>query len=103
MAAGQGGAVRDAGEDAGHGVGRYGDVLLGLQDLEFGLLAQLVIHPHRVHTHEQLVEHVWGHTRLGDGRTVDVHIAHLRRKLGATQRQRIVTVRRVGYKYVPEA
>ncbi|MFE8948903.1 winged helix-turn-helix domain-containing protein [Streptomyces sp. NPDC007856] len=95
--------MRDTGEDAGHGVGRYGDVLLGLQDLESGLPAQRVIHPHRVHTREQLVEHVWGHTHLGGGRTVDVHIARLRRKPGAAQRQRIVPVRRVGYKYVPEA
>jgi DNA-binding response OmpR family regulator len=76
---------------------------LDLTYLEFALLAQLVIHPHRVHTREQLVEHVWGHTHLGDGRTVDVHIARLRRKLGAVHRQRIVTVRRVGYKYVPAA
>ncbi|MEU3982899.1 winged helix-turn-helix domain-containing protein [Streptomyces sp. NPDC026672] len=74
---------------------------LDLTYLEFALLARLVIHPHRIHTREQLVEHVWGHPHLGDGRTVDVHIARLRRKLGAVHRQRIVTVRRVGYKYVP--
>ncbi|MGW2836093.1 winged helix-turn-helix domain-containing protein [Streptomyces sp. NPDC001286] len=76
---------------------------LDLTYLEFALLARLVMHPHRVHTREQLVEHVWGHTHFGDGRTVDVHIARLRRKLGAAHRQRIVTVRRVGYKYVPAA
>jgi DNA-binding response OmpR family regulator len=34
---------------------------------------------------------------------VDVHIARLRRKLGAEHRASIVTVRRVGYKYVPAA
>ncbi|MFJ3759318.1 winged helix-turn-helix domain-containing protein [Streptomyces sp. NPDC090080] len=74
---------------------------LDLTYLEFALLARLVVHPHRVHTREQLVEHVWGHTHVGDGRTVDVHIARLRRKLGVAHRQRIVTVRRMGYKYVP--
>jgi len=74
---------------------------LDLTYLEFALLARLVAHPHRVHTREQLVEHVWGHTHMGDGRTVDVHIARLRRKLGSAHRQRIATVRRVGYKYVP--
>ncbi|MFJ8495710.1 winged helix-turn-helix domain-containing protein [Streptomyces sp. NPDC094038] len=74
---------------------------LDLTYLEFALLARLVAHPHRVHTREQLVEHVWGHTHVGDGRTVDVHIARLRRKLGTAHRQRIATVRRVGYKYVP--
>jgi DNA-binding response OmpR family regulator len=40
---------------------------------------------------------------VGDGRTVDVHIARLRRKLGARHRQTIRTVRRVGYKYTPPA
>ncbi|MFJ3899876.1 winged helix-turn-helix domain-containing protein [Streptomyces sp. NPDC090083] len=74
---------------------------LDLTYMEFALLARLVIHPYRVHTREQLVEHVWGHTHMGDGRTVDVHIARLRRKLGTAHRQRIATVRRVGYKYVP--
>jgi DNA-binding response OmpR family regulator len=38
---------------------------------------------------------------VGDGRTVDVHIARLRRKLGARYRTSIQTVRRVGYKYAP--
>jgi DNA-binding response OmpR family regulator len=74
---------------------------LGLTYLEFALLARLVAHPHRVHTREQLVEYVWGHTHMGDGRTVDVHVARLRRKLGSAHRKLIVTVRRVGYKYVP--
>ncbi|MEU8950595.1 winged helix-turn-helix domain-containing protein [Streptomyces sp. NPDC048489] len=74
---------------------------LDLTHLEFALLARLVAHPHRVHTREQLVEHVWGRTYIGDGRTVDVHVARLRRKLGSAHRQRIVTVRRAGYKYVP--
>ncbi|MHC3474748.1 winged helix-turn-helix domain-containing protein [Streptomyces sp. 7R007] len=74
---------------------------LDLTYLEFALLARLVTEPQRVHTREELVQHVWGHTHLGDGRTVDVHIARLRRKLGPAHRQRIATVRRVGYKYVP--
>ncbi|NJQ01214.1 winged helix-turn-helix domain-containing protein [Streptomyces zingiberis] len=76
---------------------------LDLTYLEFALLAQLVRHPHRVWSREQLVRMVWGHSHIGDGRTVDVHVARLRRKLGAAHRQRIVTVRRVGYKYVPAA
>ena len=66
-----------------------------------GLLAHLVAHPHRVHTRDQLVTTVWGYGHVGDGRTVDVHVARLRRKLGAAHRSSIVTVRRVGYKYVP--
>ena len=74
---------------------------LDLTYLEFELLAHLVAHPQRVHTRDQLVTTVWGYGHVGDGRTVDVHIARLRRKLGAEHRKTIQTVRRVGYKYAP--
>lgn len=74
---------------------------LDLTYLEFELLAHLVAHPHRVHSRDQLVTTVWGYGHVGDGRTVDVHIARLRRKLGAEHRRSIQTVRRVGYKYTP--
>ncbi|WP_392968148.1 winged helix-turn-helix domain-containing protein [Streptomyces sp. LN245] len=74
---------------------------LDLTYLEFELLAHLVRHPHRVHTRDQLVSTVWGYGHVGDGRTVDVHVARLRRKLGTQHRQAIQTVRRVGYKYTP--
>jgi hypothetical protein len=76
---------------------------LDLTYLEFELLAHLVAHPHRVHSRDQLVGTVWGYGHVGDGRTVDVHIARLRRKLGAEHRDVIQTVRRVGYKYAPPA
>ncbi|MEU8776165.1 winged helix-turn-helix domain-containing protein [Streptomyces sp. NPDC048606] len=75
--------------------------LLDLTYLEFELLAHLVANPHRVHSRDQLVTTVWGYGHVGDGRTVDVHIARLRRKLGASHRGAIQTVRRVGYKYTP--
>jgi hypothetical protein len=74
---------------------------LDLTYLEFELLAHLVAHPHRVHTRDQLVATVWGYGHIGDGRTVDVHIARLRRKLGSEYRRTIQTVRRVGYRYTP--
>ena len=74
---------------------------LELTYLEFELLAHLTAHPHRVHSRDHLVSVVWGYGHVGDGRTVDVHVARLRRKLGARHRESIVTVRRVGYKYVP--
>ncbi|MEU5741774.1 winged helix-turn-helix domain-containing protein [Streptomyces tendae] len=76
---------------------------LDLTYLEFELLAHLVTHPHRVHTRDQLVTTVWGYGHVGDGRTVDVHVARLRRKLGSEHRHTIQTVRRVGYKYTPPA
>ncbi|MDA5285506.1 winged helix-turn-helix domain-containing protein [Streptomyces sp. NPDC054904] len=75
--------------------------VLDLTYLEFELLAHLVAHPHRVHSRDQLVTTVWGYGHVGDGRTVDVHIARLRRKLGVAHRGTIQTVRRVGYKYAP--
>ncbi|MFD5414876.1 winged helix-turn-helix domain-containing protein [Streptomyces nojiriensis] len=75
--------------------------VLDLTYLEFELLSHLVQHPHRVHSRDQLVTTVWGYGHVGDGRTVDVHIARLRRKLGASHRAAIQTVRRVGYKYAP--
>jgi hypothetical protein len=75
--------------------------LLDLTYLEFELLAHLTQYPQRVHTRDHLVSAVWGYGHVGDGRTVDVHVARLRRKLGAGHRDSIVTVRRVGYKYAP--
>jgi DNA-binding response OmpR family regulator len=69
--------------------------------LEFELLAHLVAHPRRVHSREQLLNQVWGLPAVGDARTVDVHVARLRRKLGPAYRDVIVTVRRVGYTYDP--
>ncbi|MFB7667335.1 winged helix-turn-helix domain-containing protein [Kitasatospora sp. NPDC056138] len=77
--------------------------LLDLTYLEFELLAHLTEYPQRVHTRDHLVSAVWGYGHVGDGRTVDVHVARLRRKLGAAYRDSIVTVRRVGYKYTPVA
>lgn len=88
--------------DTARHVAEMGGRELDLTYLEFGLLAHLVLHPHQVHSREQLMAGIWGYDHIGDGRTVDVHIARLRRKLGAAHRHRIVTVRRVGYKYVPD-
>ncbi|WP_405443777.1 winged helix-turn-helix domain-containing protein [Streptomyces avidinii] len=74
---------------------------LDLTYLEFELLAHLVSHPGTVHTRDALISAIWGYGNIGDGRTVDVHVARLRRKLGPTYRGRISTVRSVGYKFVP--
>ncbi|MFJ2753209.1 winged helix-turn-helix domain-containing protein [Streptomyces sp. NPDC087297] len=74
---------------------------LELTYLEFELLAHLVSHPGTVHTRDSLISAIWGYGNIGDGRTVDVHVARLRRKLGPGHRGRISTVRSVGYKYVP--
>ena len=71
---------------------------------EFDLLVTLASSPERVFTREALLNKVWGYTYLGDGRTVDVHIGTLRKKLEAVEGvQHIKTVWGVGYKFVPGA
>ncbi|MDF3292820.1 winged helix-turn-helix domain-containing protein [Streptomyces silvisoli] len=75
--------------------------VLKLTYLEFELLAHLVAHPRRVHSRAQLIAAVWNQPAVGDTRTVDVHIARLRSKLGVGHRQLIATVRQVGYSYSP--
>jgi DNA-binding response OmpR family regulator len=55
--------------------------------------------PGRVFTREQLLQQAWGFDFYGQTRTVDVHVAHLRKKIeGATLK--IETVTGVGYKLV---
>lgn len=68
---------------------------LTLTATEFDLLWCLARSPGRVFTREQLLAAVWGHADYASGRTVDVHIAQLRAKLGPGSGIR--TVRGVGY------
>jgi two-component system response regulator MtrA len=66
-----------------------------LTTTEFDLLAHLLRRPGRVYPREQLLSEVWGYAAAAGTRTVDVHIAQLRSKLGAASPIR--TVRGVGY------
>lgn len=70
---------------------------------EFDLLVALASAPDRVFTREALLNQVWGYSYLGDGRTVDVHIGTLRKKLEAVPGipHHIQTVWGVGYKFIP--
>ena len=70
-----------------------------LTRLEFDLLAELAAHPRVVYTRERLLEKVWGYQSAVGGKTVDVHVANLRRKLG--EEIGIVAVRGVGYRLEP--
>ena len=67
---------------------------------EFDLLATLASRPKVVFTRRQLIDAVWGATWVGDEHLVDVHIGHLRRKLGddAAGARFVRTVRGVGYR-----
>jgi DNA-binding response OmpR family regulator len=72
---------------------------VSLTATEFDLLVFLMRRPGRVISREQLLSEVWGYSALGGGRTVDVHIAQVRAKLGPASPIR--TVRRVGYSVEP--
>jgi len=70
-----------------------------LTALEFNLLMALAENRGRVLTREQLLEKVWGGEYFGETRVVDVHLGHVRQKLGG---EFIVTVRGVGYRFEDE-
>jgi len=70
-----------------------------LRRKEFDLLLALVEHRGLVLSREQLLNLVWGYDFYGETRTVDVHIAHLRKKLIGSSVE-IETVLGVGYKLV---
>jgi DNA-binding response OmpR family regulator len=71
------------------------EVEVALTATEFDLLAHLMSAPGRVFTREQLLADVWGYAAVVGTRTVDVHVAQLRGKLGDDSPIR--TVRGVGY------
>jgi len=70
-----------------------------LTTTEFDLLAHLMRRPGRVFTREELLTDVWGYPAGTPTRTVDVHVAQVRAKIGSAARVR--TVRGVGYAVEP--
>jgi DNA-binding response OmpR family regulator len=75
--------------------------LVDVTPIEFRLLRYLLANPSRPFSREALIEAVWGYdSSVGSGRTVDVHIRHLREKLeeDPSNPRWLVTVRGVGYK-----
>ncbi len=72
-----------------------GGAEIALTATEFDLLVYLMRHPRRVFDRQSLLSAVWGYAAAAGLRTVDVHIAALRAKLGAASPIR--TVRGVGY------
>ncbi len=75
---------------------RLNDDELALTAKEFDLLAALAADPDGVVTRNELLERIWGITWYGQTKTIDVHIASLRRKLGNADW--IETVRGVGFR-----
>jgi two-component system alkaline phosphatase synthesis response regulator PhoP len=72
------------------------DEPLELTSTEFDLLRNLAENQGKVLSREQLMENVWGYEYFGDTRVVDVHIGHVRQKLGGAF---INTVWGVGYRF----
>ncbi len=86
----------------GHQVTVAGKVV-SLTPTEFGLLQALAERPGKVFSHQELLRKVWDYDQY-DTHLVEVHIANLRGKIekDARKPKRVVTVRAVGYKLVPE-
>ena len=76
--------------------------LLELTAMEFDLLKTLVEHRGLVLSREQLLQKIWDTNFYGELRVVDVHIGHLRQKLGEAG-SLIATVRGAGYRFDDES
>ncbi|HEX7590170.1 MAG TPA: response regulator transcription factor, partial [Demequinaceae bacterium] len=75
-------------------------VLVDLTKIEFDLLAALALRPRQVFSRRALIAAVWGGEWVGDEHLVDVHVLHVRRKLGddASAQRFIRTSRGIGYR-----
>jgi len=75
----------------------YAGRAVALTPKEHDLLVYLARDPDAVHTREQIIEHVWDDNWWGSTKTLDVHVASLRKKLAP---ESIETVRGVGFRFV---
>jgi len=76
---------------------------IALRPMEYLLLAHFLEHPHRLHHRHELVGVLWGGGAAIDPRTVDVHVARLRKALSKKGRaDAIETVFRFGYRFRPD-
>ena len=82
--------------DTGRREVRVGDDVIGVTTKEFDLLRFLAERPGLALSRQQILDGVWGYDWYGDPRTVDVHIAQVRKKIGDAVE--IKTVRGVGYR-----
>jgi DNA-binding response OmpR family regulator len=76
------------------------DQEIDLTPIEFALLTFLARSPNREWTREQLLDQVWGYEWAGYPRTVDRHVAALRRKLRLGRDELIETVHGTGYRLI---
>jgi two-component system alkaline phosphatase synthesis response regulator PhoP len=76
------------------------DIPIEFTSIEFDLLRSLAENRGRVLSREQLLEKIWGSEYFGEMRVVDVHLGHVRQKLG--NEALITTVRGIGYRFEDE-
>ena len=69
---------------------------VALSPKEFDLLQVFLQHQNLALSRDKLLAMVWGYEYTGESRTVDIHVQHLRQKLGLTGR--LVTLPRIGYR-----
>lgn len=80
-----------------------GSELIPLNTQEYRLLEFFCNHPNRVVSRDKLLDEVWGYDSVTSTRTVDVHIAWLRKKLGESDHpHHLLTIRGRGYRFSPE-
>ena len=82
--------------DTGRREVRVDDAPVEFTTKEFDLLRYLAERPGLALSRQQILDGVWGYDWFGDARTVDVHIAQVRKKLGRSID--IATVRGLGYR-----
>ncbi len=81
---------------------RKGSQAIKLTPREFELLRVFMSHPRRVFTRETVLNRVWGYNYAGDSNIVDVHLSHLRQKIGDKPPRLIRTLYGVGYAFYPD-
>ena len=82
-------------DEASHTVTKSGTPV-SLKPMEYELLLTFIRHPGMVMTREDLLHQVWGDAFIGETRTVDMHVAALRRKLDLGGE--LATVYKIGYR-----
>ena len=88
--------IADAAIDLGRREVRVRGDVIAFTTREFELLQFLAEHPGLALSRQQILDGVWGYDWFGDERTVDVHLAQIRKKLDGAVR--IDTVRGIGYR-----
>jgi DNA-binding response OmpR family regulator len=91
--------IADATIDLGRREVRVRGDVIAFTTREFELLQFLAEHPGLALSRQQILDGVWGYDWFGDERTVDVHLAQIRKKLDGAVR--IDTVRGIGYRLEP--